>query len=79
MNHGFTCRDYETAMNIWTSGISEEMNISIDNYIDLYLTRKQKIERLFSNTCSINRFVVSEAILYVLNLIESCYGVNSHL
>ena len=71
INHGFTCRDYETTMNIWTSGINEEMNISVNNYNNLNLIKEQKIERLFSETCSINRFVMSEAILYVLNLIES--------
>ena len=35
INHGFTCKDYETAMNIWTSGVAERMNISIDNCNDL--------------------------------------------
>ena len=70
INHRFTCRDYETAMNIWTSGINKGMNISIDNYNDLYLIKEQKIERWLSETCSVNRFVVSEVILYVLNLIE---------
>ena len=54
INHGFTCRDYQTAMNIWTSGVAEKMNISIDNYNDLYLIREQKVERLLSETCSIN-------------------------
>ena len=71
INHGFACRDYETAMNVWTSGVYEKMNITIDNYNDLYLIREQKIQRLFSETSRINRFVVSEAILYVLNLIVS--------
>ena len=55
------------------------MTFGIDNYNDLYLIKEQNIERLFSKTCSTNRFVVSEAILYVFNLIESCYGANSHL
>ena len=29
--------------NIWTSGLNEEMNITIDNYNDLYLIKEQKI------------------------------------
>ena len=59
--------------------VAEKMNISIDNYNNLYLICEQKLERLFRETCSINRFVVSKAILYALNLIESCYGPISGL
>ena len=54
INHRFTCRDCETAMNI-----------SVHNYNDLYLIKEQKIERLISETCSINRFV-SEATVYYM-------------
>ena len=42
INHGFSCKDYETAMNIWTSDVAEKMSISSDNYNDLYLIREQK-------------------------------------
>ena len=48
------------------------MNITIDNYSDLHLIKEQKIDRLFGDTCSVNRFVVSEGILYALNLRELC-------
>ena len=39
INHGFTCRDYETAMSVWTSGVNEKMNITIDDYNNLYLIK----------------------------------------
>ena len=44
INHGFTCRDYETAMNVWTPGVNEKMNITVDDYNNLYLIKEQKIE-----------------------------------
>ena len=49
------------------------MNKTVDNYNDLYLIKEQKIDRLFGDNCSKNKFVLSEAILYALNLIEVCY------
>ena len=48
-NNGFTRRDCETAMNIWTSGVNEGMNITIDNCNDLYLIKEQKIDCLVTH------------------------------
>ena len=31
-DHGFTCRDMDTAQYIWTSCLAEGKNITIDNY-----------------------------------------------
>lgn len=55
------------------------LDIIIDNYNKLYLIKEQKIELLSSDNCSINLFVVSEAILYALNLIEACYREDSFI
>ena len=43
------------------------------------MIKELKIDRLFSDTCSINKFVASEAILYALSLIETCYGPDNRL
>ena len=63
INQGFTCTEYDTAMACWTAGLSEGKNITVDYYNGLYLIREQQIHRIFSDHTSINRFVVSEAIL----------------
>ena len=78
-NHGFTCTDYETAMCCWTSALAEGKTITIDHHNGLYLIREQNIDRIFSDHTSINRFVVSEAILKCLKLIETCCGKDSVL
>lgn len=38
----------ETALNMWTAAISENLNISIDHYNDLYFIKEQKVERSYS-------------------------------
>ena len=78
-NHGFTCTEYKTAMACWTSAVAEGKNVKIDHHNDIYLIREQKIDRIFSDHTSINRFVVSEAILKCLQLIETCHGKDSVL
>lgn len=77
--HGFTCRDMNTAQCIWTSALTEGRNITIDNYKDLVLIREQKVERIFSDNSSINNFVISEAILKCLQLIFDSKSKNSIL
>ena len=79
INHGFTCTEYETAMCCWTSGLAEGKAVTIDHYNGMYLIREQYIERIYSDHTSVNRFVVSEAILECLQLIEMCYGKDSVL
>ena len=78
-NHGFTCTDYDTAMCCWTSGLSEGKNVTVDHHDGIFMIREQNIERIFSDHTSINRFVVSEAILKCLQLIETCHGEDSVL
>lgn len=73
-NHGFTCTDYDTAMGCWTNAMSEGKNVTVDHYNEIYLIREQIIERLFSDHTSINRSVVSEAVLKCLQLIEACHS-----
>ena len=69
-NHGFTCTEYETAMCCWTSGLAEGKTVTIDHYDGMYLIREQHIERIYSHHTSVNRFVVSEAILKCLQTIN---------
>ena len=78
-NHEFTCTDYETATACWTSATAEGKNVTIDHHNEIYLIREQKIDRIFSDHTSINRFVVSEAILKCLLLIETCHNEESVL
>ena len=46
-NYGFTCQDLETAQNMWTQGLIDGKNITIDNFEDVYLIREQKIIRSY--------------------------------
>ena len=78
-NQGFCCTDWETATACWTSGMAEGKNITVDYYNNLYLIREQHVERIFSDHTSINRFVVSQAIMKCLQLIKTCHGENSVL
>jgi len=66
-------------MCCWTSGLAEGKTVTIDHYNGMFLIREEHIERAFSDHTSVNRFVVSEAILKCLQLIESYNGKNSVL
>ncbi|XP_068684491.1 uncharacterized protein [Montipora foliosa] len=79
INSGFTCVEYDTAMACWTQGIKDGRNIIIDSFNEIYLIKEQKCERMFSDHTSVNRFVVSQAILECLKLIRKCYGEKSAL
>ena len=76
-NYGFTCSDYDTALCCWTSALSEGKNLTIDNHKDIYLVNEQKVERMFSDHTSVNRFVVSQGILKCLKLLFACHNKNS--
>ena len=78
-NTGFTCVEYDTAMACWTQGVKDGRNIIIDSFNEIYLIKEQKCERLFTDNTSINRFVVSQAILECLKLIRKCYSKKSAL
>ena len=75
----------DTAQAIWTAGLASGKKISIDNYKnslteqELFLVRERQIERIFSDNTSINRFVVSQAILSCLNLIYDNWTDESEL
>ena len=78
-NKGFTCTDYDTAMCCWTRAMANNRNVTINHYDNLYLVKEQSCKRIFSDNTSINRFIVSEAALKCLQLIEVCHGDNSIL
>ena len=59
--------------------MAEGQNVTIDHHNGIYLIREQKINRIFSDHTSINRFVVSQAVLKCLQLIETCHGKDSVL
>lgn len=62
-DHGFTCRNMDTAQAIWTAGLASGKKISIDNYKnsltdqELFLVRERQTERIFSENTSINRLM----------------------
>lgn len=66
-------------MNCWVQAMNENNNVSIDHYKDTYLIKEQKIDRIFSDNTSINRFVISQAILKLLFLIRECHSDKSEL
>lgn len=84
-DHGFTCRDMDTAQCIWTSALADDRDIFIDSYKnpatkqEVFLIRERTIERNFSDNTSINRFVISQAILQCLNLIYDNWTNQSEL
>lgn len=75
----------DTAQAIWTARLASGKKISIDNYKnslteqELFLVRERQTERIFSDNTSINRFVVSQAILSCLNLIYDNWTGKSEL
>lgn len=79
VNHGFTCTNYQTVCCCWTSAMAEKKNVTIDYHNGLFLIREQQVNRIFQDKTSINRFVVSEAMLKCLQLIETCHGEDSIL
>ena len=75
----------DTAQAIWTAELAPGKKISVDNYKnslteqELFLVRERQTERIFSDKTSINRFVVSQAILSCLNLIYDNWTAESEL
>ena len=69
----------DTAQCIWTSALAVDRNITIDNDKDLFLLRERTVERLLSDNTSINRFVISEAILKCLKLLVENWTENREL
>ena len=73
-DHGFTWNDIDTAQCIWASAVAENRDVTIDRYQnpttkqEIYLITERQIERIFSDNTSINRFVISEAILKCLKI-----------
>ena len=59
--------------------MADNRNVTIDHYKNTFLIKEQSCKRIFSDNTSINRFIVSEAILKLLQLIESCHGEDSVL
>lgn len=59
--------------------MAEKRNVTIDHFQDIYLVKEQTRQRLFRDNTSINRFVVSEAILTSLLLINQCLDKESKL
>ena len=59
--------------------MAEGKNMTIDKFNEMYLIREQQINRILSDNMSINMFVVSEAVLKCLQLIELYHGQNSVL
>ena len=63
--------------SIWTSALADNRNVTIDHCYSICLIREQEISRNFNNNASINRLVISVAILKYLQLIDTCYGKDS--
>ena len=78
-NSGFTSTDYDTAMCCWTHAMAEGRNLSIDEYNGLFFIREQHCQRLFSDNTSVNRFVISGAVLQLLQLMQASVGEESKL
>ena len=83
-NRGFTCTDKDTVDCVWTRAMKEERNVTVDTFPfgvlnNIYLIKEEICERIFSDNTSINRFVISQAILRLLQLIGDCHGKNSVL
>ena len=82
-DHGFTCNSLDTAQCIWTSALAENRDVAIDSYQnpntkqEPFSIRERQIKRIISDNTSINRFVISGAILKCLNLLAKNCSHNS--
>lgn len=57
INNGFTCTAYETATCMWTSGLNDNKNITVDHFDGIFLYEEEQIKRIFSDNTSINRLL----------------------
>lgn len=78
-DYGFTCQDLQTCQDIWTQGLIDGKNVTIDKFDNIYLIREQKVERILSDHTSINRFVISNSILQCLKLLKENWTEYSEL
>ena len=69
-DYGFPCQDLQTCQDIWTQGLNDGKNVTIDKFEDVSLVREQKVDRISSDHTSINRFVISNLILQCLSLLK---------
>lgn len=69
-DYGFTCQDLQTCQDIWTQGLNDGKNVTIDKFEDVSLVREQKVDRISSDHTSMNRFVISNSILQCLSLLK---------
>ena len=89
-DYGFTCSSLDTAQYIWASALSENRDVTTGSYQnpmtknELYLISECQIERILSDNTSINRFVISQAILKCLIMMKdnvtkdsAVYSVNT--
>ena len=82
-DHGFTCNSLGTAQCIWTSALAKNRDVTIDSYQnpntkqEPFSIRERQIKRIISDNTSINRFVISEAILKCVNLLAKNCSHNS--
>ena len=70
---------FRKCSNIWTQGLTDGKNITIDNFEDLYLIREQKIDRMLSDHTGINRYIISQSILQCLQLLKNNWTKHSEL
>lgn len=83
-DHGFTCNSLDTAQCIWTSALAENRDVTIDSYQNpntkqqAFSIRERQIKRIISDNTSINRFVISGAILKCLNLLAKNCSHNKY-
>lgn len=78
-DYGFTCQDLQTCQDIWTQGLADGKNVTIDKFENIYLIRQQKVERILSDHTSINRFVISNSILQCLQVLKENWTEQSEL
>ena len=57
--------------------MAEGRNVTVDHHNGLFFIREQQVERIFSDNTSINRFVVSEAILKCIQLTWECHSTET--
>ena len=70
---------FRKCSNIWTQGLTDGKNITIDNFEDLYLIREQKIDRMLSDHTGINRYIISQSILQCLQRLNKNWTKYSEL
>jgi len=81
-NYGYMTSDIDDCLASWSEGVGENVKVSItkeETVDELYQVRYQDVTRKLAENCSINRAVVCDCNMLLLDMMYNMYGKKSRI